>query len=53
MKKSLCFAIVGFVVFVCLSATARVLVYEPFDYPDGWLKRPGWRIRHGGHLDGL
>jgi len=41
MKKSLCFAVVGFVVFVCCSATARVLVYEPFDYPDGWLNGQG------------
>jgi len=41
MKKSLSFAIVGFVVFMCLSASASVLVYEPFDYPDGWLNGQG------------
>jgi len=41
MKKSLCFAIVGFVVFVCLSASASVLVYEPFAYPDAALNGQG------------
>ncbi|HUV67577.1 MAG TPA: discoidin domain-containing protein, partial [Sedimentisphaerales bacterium] len=41
MKKSLCFAAVGFVVLVCLPAQAKVLVYEPFDYPDGWLNGQG------------
>jgi hypothetical protein len=41
MKKSLCFAIVGFLLFMCLSAEAAVLVYEPFDYPDGLLNGQG------------
>jgi hypothetical protein len=60
MKKSLCFAIVGFVVFMCCSATARLLVYEPFDYPDGWLTGQGgalgttgtWTATDGGCPDG-
>ncbi|MCF7975349.1 MAG: discoidin domain-containing protein [Phycisphaerae bacterium] len=41
MKKSLCFAVVGIGVLVCLSASARVLVYEPFDYPDAPLNENG------------
>jgi len=41
MKKSLCYAVVGFVVAVCLPAPARVLVYEPFAYPDGPLNSQG------------
>jgi len=43
MKKSLIIAIVGFVAFVCLSASAEagLLVYEPFDYPDGLLNGQG------------
>ena len=41
MQRSLCFAAVGFVVFMCLSASAKLLVYEPFAYPDGWLTGQG------------
>lgn len=41
MKKSLCFAAVGFVVLACLPASAKVLVYEPFDYPDAPLNGNG------------
>jgi len=41
MKKSLCFAVVGFVVLVSLPASARILVYEPFAYPNGILTGQG------------
>ena len=41
MKKSLCLVAVGFVVLACLPASAKVLVYEPFDYPDAPLSGNG------------
>jgi len=41
MKKSLCIAAVLFVVSVCLPASASLLVYEPFDYPEGILTGQG------------
>jgi hypothetical protein len=41
MKKSLRFAVVALVAFMCLSASAKLLVYEPFAYPDGSLTGQG------------
>ncbi len=41
MNRSFCLAAIGVVSLMCLPTSARILVYEPFAYPDGSLTGRG------------